>query len=442
MFRDEEEKLEKWKDEIEKKEVPDIRLEQAIKDGFGRAKNVQSKNKRRYYKRSVWSVVVAAILLLTFVTSIRVSPAFASMIASLPGMEKIVDLIQDDKGISSVVANEYYQELNNSSEIDGVTFTLLGAIADEQEMTIFYSIANTEGEERFRLASLDVLDGEGNRVARDTSTIPGSDFTSKGNNIEQTARTNLKFEKGVTVNEFVLKVTLQADKRSIDYEIPFTLAKEKMPTIRYPINETVSIEGQNITIKQIEISPIKVNVHIGLDPANTKKIFRFEDLRLVDDKGETWAIITNGIASSGSLDDDEVIYHLESNYFEQVDGLSLVFNKLMALDKVEAHLLIDTDKRVILEQPADQRYSVLQMKKGYFEFLLKAEKGYHTGPFNSFIDAEGKEINFTSGGFSRSEDETVEITASFPYESFVNPIKLPLYGYPQWIEGDVKIKIK
>ncbi|WP_188006823.1 hypothetical protein GGGNBK_19200 [Sporosarcina sp. ANT_H38] len=39
-------------------------------------------------------------------------------------------------------------------------------------------------------------------------------------------------------------------------------------------------------------------------------------------------------------------------------------------------------------------------------------------------------------------DELIELSEELPNETFENPIKLPLVGYPQWIEGEVQIKIK
>ena len=101
------------------------------------AKNAPKVKKRPYVRRGVWSAIVAAILLITVVTSIRAIPAFADVVASIPGMEKIVALIQDNKGLQAAIDNEYYQLLNHSIDKDGVTLTLDGAIADEQEMITF-----------------------------------------------------------------------------------------------------------------------------------------------------------------------------------------------------------------------------------------------------------------------------------------------------------------
>ena len=214
-----------------------------------------------------------------------------------------------------------------------------------------------------------------------------------------------------------------------------------MPTTRYPINKTVSIEGQKITIKQIEVSPIKVGVHIRVDPSNTKEIFGFEDLRLVDDKGAIWSSITNGLTASGTKG-YETVYYLQSNYFEQPQGLTLKFNKLQAMDKNEAYVVIDTDKGIILEQPTDQRFTVKKTTRSLIELYLQGEKEFHHDPFNSFFDTEGKEIRSMGGGFSRDSDERIELSVRLPDEPYVNPIKLPLYGYPQWIEGKAEIKIK
>ena len=66
----------------------------------------------------------------------------------------------------------------------------------------------------------------------------------------------------------------------------------------------------------------------------------------------------------------------------------------------------------------------------------------HHDPFISFFDAEGKDIQSMGGGFSRDSNERIEISVRLPDEPYVNPIKLPLYGYPQWIEGKAEIKIK
>lgn len=442
MFKEEERKLEIWRERIEKIEVPENRIEQAIIIGFERGKNTRSNKKTIYYKRGIWSVVVAALLLVTLVTSIRVSPIFANAFASIPGMEKFVEMIRINKGYLAAIENDYYQPLGISSEQGGVTLLIEGVIADEQEMVLFHTIegADKNKDERFWLHIQELVDSQGRNVAGINSGVSGSEFDLEGDKRGQSARTNIQFKEEVIGNEFILKATVQSDTRSFNFEIPFLLSKEKMPTTRYLINETVTIEGQKITVKQIEISPIKVGIYIEMDPQNTKRIFNFEDLRLVDEKGEIWSSITSGIGSVG--DEYEKIIYLQSNYFEEPKKLNLMFNKLQALDKEETHLLIDTDSGIIVKQPSDQKFSAVEIRHGYIELLLNGEKEFISFPFNTIIDAKGNEHFFSDSGYLISENRPNEIRLNFSKEPLANPIKLPLSGYPQWIEGNVKIKVK
>jgi len=61
----------------------------------------------------------------------------------------------------------------------------------------------------------------------------------------------------------------------------------------YPVNKTVEVEGQNITFKNITIYPLRTAIEIEFDPDNTKKLFTFEDLRIVNEKGAVWSGISN-----------------------------------------------------------------------------------------------------------------------------------------------------
>ncbi|MBO1909799.1 DUF4179 domain-containing protein, partial [Microvirga sp. 3-52] len=208
MFRKEEAKLEKWKNDIEQIKVADDLLEDAIKKGFQRAQNTRPvKRQRLYVKRGIWSIVVAAILFLTLVTSIRVSPVMANAVASIPGMEKFVEFIRDDKGLASAIENEYYQELNISTEKDGVTLTLDGVLADEFEMVLFYTIKGAGKNEQFQLSKSDVTDNQGRNFRMTLGSETNLDADAKGS--DQTAKITIRFKEDITLNEheFIFKTT-------------------------------------------------------------------------------------------------------------------------------------------------------------------------------------------------------------------------------------------
>ena len=217
----------------------------------------------------------------------------ANAVASIPGMEKFVDFIRDDKGLASAIKNDYYQALDISVIKEGVTVTIDGVIADEEEMVVFYSV---EGSQNNNPSDSGVPFKPYITDRRGIEVITGSSLSrSYNDNRVETSRLNSRFIDGIEENEFIFHETVKSGTRSIDFEIPFSVDKAKLPTTLYPLNETVSIEDQQIIIKKVEISPVKVAIYVSVDPANTKEIFGFEDLRFVDEKGETWTSINNGV---------------------------------------------------------------------------------------------------------------------------------------------------
>lgn len=440
MSNEEEKKLIKWKETIDNHEIPQDKLEQAIRQGFQQAKAKEKVRKHPIFKRSVWSIVVATILFMTLVTSIRVFPVMANAVASIPGMERFVEFIRDDKGLESALNNEYYQQLNLFAGKDDVTLTLDGVLADEQEMIVFYTIKSSNKDEVFNLGLPDITDKAGKDILMSGSATPGSGYDEKV--AEQTGKVTIRFQDNVSEKEFIFNATAKSTERTIDFTIPFTLNKEKMPTTRYPVDETVLMEDQKIHIKQIEISPLKVAIHVDVDPSNSKEIFGFEDLRLVDENGDIWSSINNGITASGDENSEVMIYYLQSNYFEHSKELYLQFNKLMAMEKEEAFLMIDTEKEKIIQQPKDKRFSNLTVRGYFVELNLRADEDYHHSPFSDIIDANGQELSTRSGSFSRPLEDEILVGFDLPKEQLKNPIKLPLTGYPSYIEGNVEIKIK
>jgi hypothetical protein len=435
VFNEEEEKLTQWKEAIEEIEIPEARLEEAIMKGFERGKNVHSNKKFPYLKRGIWSVVVAAILLITLVTSIRVSPAFANAVASIPGMEKIVAIIQDNKGLQAAISNEYYQDINVTSEKDGIAVTLEGVIADDSGMVLFYSMKKSSKNTNTYIENIEFFDQKGNPI--EWRSI-GINYPGGQGNDSMTSTVEINYKEPLTTDKLMLQFNMMEDGKVEAIDLPFTLEKRVVESKVYTLNETVEIEGQNITVKSITIEPIRVAVHVEMDPKNTKKIFEFKDLRLVDEKGEAWTSIQNGTTAQ-ILSEDEKIIYLQSNYFEEPKGLSLQFNKLMALDKEESYVIVDTEKSEIIKQPSDNLYSKIDVGPDYIIFFYKGDEGYH--PFSTFIDKNEKEFQ-SNGSWTSGTSGEMKLGVQLPEEPFENPLKIPLNFHPRWIEGNVKINVR
>ncbi|WP_251700982.1 DUF4179 domain-containing protein [Sporosarcina luteola] len=435
--------MKKWKEEIEKREVPAERLDNAIQIGFETAKRNRENKKRRFINRGLWSSAIAAILMLTFVTSIRVSPAFANAVSSIPGLSGIVELIQDNKGIQMAIENEHYQIIGTTGETETVKVTLEGIITDESSMIAFSTFEYNKKHPYRYLTGYRILDSNRKEIANDHSF--GTSWNQK-NDLLLTSTTEIRFVSPVPTEEMILEYRFAddiGDDQVIEtIQIPFKVDLKPVKREQYAVNKTFVVEGQKIHIHSITIGPIKTAVEVEYDPENTKKIFGFEDLRIVDEKGEIWSAIKNGSSASWSEDSPVISYFLQSNYFRDTQHLYLQFNKLMAMDKDEAELIIDTETQKILKQPRDERFNNLKITGSHLEIELKGGKGYYHDPFSTFYDVEGKALSQKSGSFYPGADDINYFGLELPDVEFKNPLNFPLHAYPSYIKGDVKIKIK
>nr|WP_233711543.1 DUF4179 domain-containing protein [Lederbergia citrisecunda] len=407
--------------------------------GFQKAKQKRKTN----IKKWVFSCAAAVIIFGGFFTSIRVSPAFASYIAAIPGMDRIVEMIIHDKGMIAAVENEYYQEIGVSEEKNGVKLTIDGAIADENGLVLFYSLQPEKKYESMWIEKVDIKSVDGKELNQSSFGFGAPHIPDKSSTYQ--GMIEYFFKEPYEARNFQLDITVGASGYSEAFKMPFTL-KEVKPAKQLAINKDVTIQGQKITFVNAEIYPLRVALHVKMDPKNTKKLLNFDDLRLVDEKGETWSKIQNGITGSRISDDEEIVY-LQSNYFNEPKELYLAINKIQAIDKDEANLVIDIEKEKIIKQPKGSRFNPKVTVSGddlIFKMRTKEEFSYFM--FSTPKDRNGKELISESGFSNFADNEDYQV-----YEHAINikslhsvkgPISLELSFYPSWIVGSEKIKIK
>lgn len=437
MYEKEEEQLKNLYHHIQ---VPLESLDEAIFNGFHTAKL----EKKRQSRRNKWlfTAAAAAIILVGFFTTVRLSPAFANYVSSIPGMEKIVELIQTDKGRMLAVENDYYQKIGVSQEKQGLKFTIDGVIADENGLVLFYTLTSKEKQKMLETTNvqLESLDGKGLDLG---TTMAGNRLYSDEGTTNYSDLYEFYLQSPLKAKQFKLKVLGKSEKQKEEFTLTFNLKKEIQPKKSYVLNKTVSIEGQKISFLKADIYPLRAAIHVKMDPNNSKRIFSFDDLRLVDENGETWNKITNGITAN-QISPEEAIIYLQSNYFREPKELYLVLNKIQAVDKDESHIIVDPINKKILKQPKGSFLSNLRIEGNELIFDMHAKKEFHAFPFTKITDASGKEIlsNYSSI-LANDEEGVTELHVHIPnMNKRQNPIFLELSSYPTWIKGNEKIKIK
>src|SRR5699024_5648528 len=151
------------------------------------------------------------------------------------------------------------------------------------------------------------------------------------------------------------------------FAIPFSLAHDVSDKKTYHLNETRTIDGQQVTFKKVVIQPLRTSVYIEIDPSNTKKLLTFEDLHIIDETGERWDRNTIG-PTVENLSSHEKVTHLQSNYFRNPDDLYLAADRIQALDKEETIVEVDLDKEEITEQPTGGIQMDVKIDGGYIVF--------------------------------------------------------------------------
>lgn len=437
MYEQEEEKLKQMKERLEQQALPLSEGDQAIRAGIERAKSEQRKRRKRM--KVFGSFAVVALVFLTLVTSIRVSPAFANAVASIPGMEKFVELISMDKGLDDAIQNDYYQEIGASQTKNGHTLTINGVILDESGMNVFYTIDSGDSLEGIQIENVE-LDSE--EELPEGSTSYGNPRDDKEVNLYHD-RLDFHFAEPYTSvsQEFTLDVEMKLYGQKTLFSVPFIVPEKMKASDVYVLDQEVEIAGQKLTVKRVTVSPLRTGVEISLDPENDQKILQFEDLRLEDEKGEVWGSIKNGTSAMGGEDGSE-IYFLQSNYFKEPKKLFLRLNKVQAIRQEDAVAVVDTETGEWQNRP-DNQIRLVTSDRHHVEFEMDAEdeNGFPYGLFRDVTDADGKQVDLSSEGMSTYEGKS-HWDITFEHSNYTNPLKLEWFAYPQYLEGDVRIELK
>ncbi|MFD2445409.1 DUF4179 domain-containing protein [Bacillus sp. CGMCC 1.16607] len=438
MYKKEEEQLNEYKKIYDQIPVSLQSIDDAILAGYQRAKFEGKQKPKR--KKWLFSLAATALLLIGFFTTIRLSPAFANYITVIPGMERVVELIRHDKGIMLAIENDYYQKLGASEEKSGIQVTIDGAIADEDGMVLFYNVRSKEKYKNIYVDNAFVNSINGEKLNLSSASF-GSTYFSFAEKSSYNGTLEYYYQTPFKTKELELSLEIKGDI-SEKYKIPFTLVKDIKQKKTYELNKTVEIAGQKVTFISAIVQPLRVAVHVKKDPNNTKKLLNFDDLRLVDENGESWNKITNGTTASKISDDEEIIY-LQSNYFRQPKELYLALNKVQAVDKGEEYVVVDVEQGEILKQPKGNLLKSVKVSGSYIDFTMAAKKDFPYFLFSEIKDGKGNEIQSESS-FSRGlgDEEEKSFGVNIPgLKNQEGPISLKLSFFPSWIEDDVKIKI-
>lgn len=441
MFETEEKRLNSMVQELDDVKIPDS-IDDYIWSGMREARG-----KKRRGLALKWVSVAAAIFILGFATMIRVSPAVAAYVSQIPGFEKIVELIKHDKGLLSAIENDYIQELGVSDQKDGIQMKIDYAIADEEQVVLFYTLESNEAAQSFNLRSPKIMTSDGKEITSGISYSYGSVTEEK----DQYSKIELYFTDGISVpSEFTLETKVETESGKVltqqPLQLPIKLDMSKITGQKREVslNEVIRIGQDDIIVEKMLVTPTRVGITLSFPESNPRKIFGFNGFRLSDETGEAWGTIADGITAT-HRSDARTTYYFQSNYFKKPKRLFLQFDSIRALPKEELDVVVDLEGGQLIKSPQDGKIKDVALVGPDLRFDVAKDESIKTlmdlfG--HTYKDATGKTFTINQSFAGGPLDGISEIGVVIGSEPKRSPLTLTLQDYPNAVGEPVKLRLE
>ncbi|HET7627632.1 MAG TPA: DUF4179 domain-containing protein, partial [Bacillales bacterium] len=326
----------------------------------------------------------------------------------------------------------------------GVTFTVKNVIADNSRMILFYTL-DADHLDVVNLESVQLLDKNKDPLPASVGFDPDGKHKGK---ITASYGPSYQLQSAVYLK---IRLTERSKTWTDTVKIPLDLAKIKDMKHVLPVNQTVHFGQQAVSVEKGIVYPTRIAVYVKFDPENSKRIFGFDQLQLVDGKGQVWSSMRDGVSASGISPTERILY-FESNYFREPKALFLEGHNIRALDKDKLDLVVDLKHHQLLQKP-DDRIALTDITETQKTITVKlaletdpswdSHRSYNL--FRStYRDAAGRtyENMLRSGTASTDENAKQLITFTIKKEPFQGPLTFQLMDYPNHVEKAFRVRVK
>lgn len=410
-------------------DVPKEKLQQVRMDMF---RKVQ---REKRVKKRIVPVAIAFLFCLGVLLSIRISPTIANQAAKIPGFQQIVSAVVRDKGIKDIVDNDYYEDINVTQSKNGLSLTLQSVIADSSGLVLYYDADATFDMSELYLEEVKLFQG-------DKKIKDGSSFTNhQSHQTRISSSVEFNFSEPFAYNSKDFKVVFRfydKDKGNIEIAIPFSLQKEIAKEKIINANRIVDVGGQKFTITQIRRSPLRTEIDIELDEANTMQILALDDIAVETENGERREGIKYVLSLGSDKRDGKFTLKLQSNYFHESDSLKILIGAVQAVPKGEDFIEVDFGTKEVLTKP---KYLDWDISVGQ-QSVSVAAKTWDDRRAHSFlysaVKADGTPLEYKGSTFS-DDDQYLYETENF--ENYDGKAKMYLTYYFNPIGKNIELNI-
>ena len=270
----------------------------------------------------------------------------------VPGLRELAAAVTFSRSLTDAVENEYVQPMDLSQIDNDITAYVDYLIVDQKQVNVFYRL-NSDKYESLEIYP-EVLNTDGVRPASCSYSNTGFgadngelrclsiDFVN-GNvpaslRVKLNVYTNSIRYENVAPEQAVDDIYSDNPYEEPDYLAHFDFLLEFDPKFTatgkvFPVNQTVILEGQAITITDIEVYPTHLRVDIAESEDNTAWL-KDLDFYIETDWGMKFDPVSSGITATGSTDSPSMVsYRADSTYFYEANHLKLVITGAQWLRK-------------------------------------------------------------------------------------------------------------
>lgn len=416
--------------------------------------SIRKGSRRKARKQFLYQPLMGlATVFVLFVLSVNLCAPVAEACSKIPVLKELVKAVTFSKSLSTAVENEYVQEMNLKQTKGDITAEIAYLIVDQKQVNVFYRFASETYENLS--AYCDLLDENGEEMNGYSILGGGHDFAN-----EELRHASIDFSDMDVPGKLTFRMEIYAYDESgnrSDCIDVFDFRLEFDPTFtaegkKYPVNQTFVIDGQTLTVTEIEVYPTHMRINVTDAPENTAW-FKGLKFYVETEEGERFSNTANGMIAFGSSQKGDVVsYYAESPYFYESEHLKMVITGVDWLEKGMEDTWVDLKTGETGPLPEDTTLKEIQRNEdGRLKLIFEQS---HVGG-NSYwsslgyfgYDVDGNLYSFSvmmDGDTSLEDGEEGRVSVGYLLDEFLyEEIRLELqYSRRCRLEKEVVVDLK
>lgn len=385
------------------------------------------RKRRKRNRRLIRPLISAVACFVVFVLLVNFSGPVAYACSRVPVLRELAEAVKFSRSLSDAVDNEYVQPISLSETKNGITASVDYLIVDQKQVNVFFRLDSDvypELKANSRVRCVDEALGFGvinNSFGARNGELRSISIDFVDDDVpDSLLLTLMVYSSGTTAEaeapESAADRMFSEDVyREPEYLAEFEFLLEFDPKFTaagkvFPVNQTVEMDGQWITITDIEVYPTHLRVDVAESEENTAWL-KDLDFYIETDYGMIFDPVSNGIIATGSDKTPSMVsYRADSTYFYEAKHLKLVITGAQWLDKDMERIYVNLTTGETGLLPEGVQLESAKKEGNGWRLSFRAEWEENTPMYqlfdHKFYDQDGNShpINTSSADFGERDE--------------------------------------